>query len=48
MTDTRANVSAAAAVAGGIERVFVVTTLIVTAAFWLWLLFLAGSPLPNQ
>ena len=33
---------------GGIERVFVVTTVIVTVAFWLWFAFKAGSPLPNQ
>ncbi len=32
----------------GVERVFVVTTMIVTAAFWLWFAFKAGSPLPNQ
>lgn len=47
MTDTRANVRRAPLV-DTIERIFVTTTLIVTAAFWLWLLFLAGSPLPNQ
>jgi len=33
---------------GGIERLFVVTTMIVTVAFWLWFAFLAGSPLPSQ
>ena len=33
---------------GTVEAVFVGTTLIVTAAFWLWFLFIAGSPLPNQ
>ena len=33
---------------GGIERLFVVTTMIVTVAFWLWFAFKAGSPLPNQ
>lgn len=33
---------------GGIERVFVTTTIIVTVAFWLWFAFKAGSPLPNQ
>ncbi|GIK78639.1 MAG: hypothetical protein EDQ89_03630 [Acidobacteria bacterium] len=33
---------------GAIERLFVVTTMIVTVAFWLWFAFLAGSPLPNQ
>jgi hypothetical protein len=32
----------------GVERVFVVTTLLVTVAFWLWFAFLAGSPIPNQ
>lgn len=47
MTDTRA-VKKQNPLIGGIERVFVVTTLLVSAAFWLWLLFLAGSPLPNQ
>ena len=33
---------------GGIERVFVTTTIIVSVAFWLWFAFKAGSPLPNQ
>jgi hypothetical protein len=33
---------------GGIERLFVVTTMIVTVAFWLWFAFKAGSPLPSQ
>jgi len=33
---------------GGIERLFVVTAVIVTIAFWLWFAFLAGSPLPSQ
>lgn len=47
MTDTRANVKRAPLV-DTIERIFVSTTLLVSAAFWLWLLFLAGSPLPNQ
>lgn len=47
MTDSRANVRHAPLV-DGIERVFVVTTLLVSVAFWLWLIFLAGSPLPNQ
>lgn len=46
MTDTRANVRREPLVAS-IERVFVMTTLIASGAFWLWLLFLAGSPLPN-
>lgn len=32
----------------GVERVFVVTTIVVTVAFWLWFAFKAGSPLPNQ
>lgn len=31
-----------------VEQVFVYTTLIVAAAFWIWFLFFAGSPLPNQ
>jgi Zn-dependent protease with chaperone function len=30
-----------------LEQVFVVTTLIVTAAFWVWFALFAGSPLPN-
>lgn len=46
MTDTRLNQRKQAM--GGIERVFVVTTMIVTAAFWLWFAFESGSPLPNQ
>ena len=33
---------------GNVERVFIVTTIIVTVAFWLWFAFEAGSPLPNQ
>jgi len=33
---------------GGIERLFVVTTMLVTVAFWLWFAFKAGSPLPSQ
>jgi len=32
----------------GVERLFVVTTIVVTVAFWLWFAFEAGSPLPNQ
>lgn len=32
----------------GVERVFVVTTMVVTVAFWIWFAFAAGSPLPNQ
>lgn len=31
-----------------VERVFVVTTIVVSVAFWLWFAFKAGSPLPNQ
>ena len=46
MTDTR-QVKQGSAM-GGIERLFVVTTMIVTAAFWLWFAFKAGSPLPSQ
>lgn len=48
MTDTRAVKPRGADRAWGVETVFVGTTLIVTAAFWLWFLFLAGSPLPTQ
>jgi len=33
---------------GGIERLFVITTVLVTIAFWFWFAFLAGSPLPSQ
>ena len=33
---------------GPLERVFVTTTLIVSGVFWIWFLFIAGSPLPNQ
>jgi hypothetical protein len=32
----------------GVERMFVVTTIVVTVAFWLWFIFESGSPLPNQ
>lgn len=46
MTDSHA-VQSRNPLVGGIERVFVVTTLVVSAAFWVWLLFFAGSPLPN-
>lgn len=46
MTDTRSRSQQSAGVE--IERIFVVTTVIVTAAFWLWFAFEAGSPLPNQ
>jgi hypothetical protein len=46
MTDTRQRPGASSM--GNVERVFVVTTMIVTAAFWLWFAFKAGSPLPNQ
>jgi hypothetical protein len=45
-TDTRQRTQADGM--GGVERVFVVTTVLVTAAFWLWFAFKAGSPLPNQ
>jgi hypothetical protein len=31
-----------------LERVFVTTTMIVSAVFWVWFFFIAGSPLPNQ
>lgn len=48
MTDTRAVRPRGADRAWGVETVFVGTTLIVTAAFWLWFIFLAGSPLPTQ
>ena len=49
MTDTRAiKPKGSARNAWTVEMVFVTTTLIVTAAFFLWFLFLAGSPLPNQ
>ena len=46
MTDTRELKRGSAM--GGIERLFVVTTVIVTVAFWLWFAFKAGSPLPSQ
>jgi hypothetical protein len=46
MTDTRELKRGSAM--GGIERLFVVTTMLVTVAFWLWFAFKAGSPLPNQ
>ena len=46
MTDTR-EIKRGSAM-GGIERLFVVTTMIVTVAFWLWFAFKAGSPLPSQ
>ena len=46
MTDTRQRTTQDSM--GGIERVFVVTTVIVSVAFWLWFAFKAGSPLPNQ
>jgi hypothetical protein len=46
MTDTR-QVKRGSAM-GGIERLFVVTTMLVTLAFWLWFAFKAGSPLPSQ
>jgi cytochrome bd-type quinol oxidase subunit 2 len=46
MTDSRA-LTRQTPLAGGIERIFVITTLIASAGFWLWLLLLAGNPLPN-
>ncbi len=46
MTDTRELRRGPAM--GAIERLFVVTTVLVTLAFWLWFAFKAGSPLPNQ
>jgi len=46
MTDTRELRRGSAM--GAIERLFVVTTVLVTLAFWLWFAFKAGSPLPNQ
>ena len=46
MTDTR-EIKRGSAM-GGIERLFVVTTVLVTVAFWLWFAFKAGSPLPSQ
>lgn len=46
MTDTRQIRQGSAM--GGLERLFVVTTMIVTVAFWLWFAFKAGSPLPSQ
>lgn len=46
MTDTRQRTQQQTM--GGIERVFVATTMIVTVAFWIWFAFKAGSPLPNQ
>jgi hypothetical protein len=47
MTDTR-QVKRPGDALGSVERVFIVTTMIVTVAFWLWFAFEAGSPLPNQ
>ena len=46
MTDTRELKHGSAM--GGIERLFVVTTMIVFVAFWAWFAFKAGSPLPSQ
>jgi hypothetical protein len=46
MTDTRQIKQGSAM--GGIERLFVVTTMLVTVAFWAWFAFKAGSPLPSQ
>ncbi len=49
MTDTRNVRSTQRSGMTAIERVFVVTTMIVTAAAWVWFLFLAeGGGLPNQ
>jgi len=45
MTDTRQVTQSSTS---NIERIFVVTTVIVTVAFWAWFAFKAGSPLPNQ
>jgi len=47
MTESRPKRPGESAV-GGIERVFVTTTIIVTVAFWVWFAFAAGSPLPSQ
>ena len=46
-TETRPS-SSRRSVINGVERIFVVTTIVVTIAFWLWFAFKAGSPLPNQ
>lgn len=46
MTDTRQR--ATRDTMGGIERLFVSATMIVSAAFWIWFLFFAGSSLPSQ
>lgn len=46
-TETRRS-SAKRTATDGVERLFVVTTVVVTVAFWLWFAFKAGSPLPNQ
>lgn len=48
MSDTRAIKPKSAERTWTVETVFVGTTMIVTAAFWVWFLFIAGSPLPNQ
>ncbi len=45
MTDTRQLQRNASS---NVERVFIITTVIVTVAFWAWFAFEAGSPLPNQ
>jgi multisubunit Na+/H+ antiporter MnhC subunit len=47
MTDTRQLQRAHQQHMAGLERVFVTTTIIVSIAFTVWLLFIAGSPLPN-
>ncbi len=46
MTDTRQR--ARRNTIGAVERIFVITTILVTVAFWLWFAFEAGSPLPSQ
>lgn len=48
MTDTRAVKPRGADKTSGVETVFVGTTLIVFAAFWIWFFVAAGSSLPTQ
>lgn len=48
MSDTRANVPKGQGKGRSIERVFIVTTVLVTIAFWIWFFVAAGSPLPSQ
>lgn len=48
MTDTRQRAQRRPDQMGGIERLFVVTTMLVAVAFWIWFAVAAGSPLPNQ